>query len=49
MSANHIDCRYMIRGDWVPVAGTQYTMYVLTVFGIPQCIMFVNKQEINTE
>jgi len=27
MSANHSRCRYAIRGDRVPVAGTGYTTY----------------------
>jgi len=27
MPANHSGCRYAIRGDRVPVAGTRYTTY----------------------
>jgi len=30
MSANHSDCRYVIRGDPVPVTGTRYTTITKT-------------------
>jgi len=30
MSANHSDCLYAIRGDWGPVTGNRYTMFIFT-------------------